>query len=200
MHSLSPSYSTYLNSLQKKSALSFNAYFPTLTATLGFSNTITLLLCAPPWALTAFVAFIWSRHSDKTQERCFHVIIPFFVGIIGFVIASATENIAARYISLFLMALSYCGFIVLFVFSLAVFNCSTSDDSSIVTHGFLPVSLVRLPNVRYPLLLSMLSRSLVMLLDRTSPTCLLRYIFNAFYLLGTSSLPLGVRLTATRMV
>ncbi|THU95195.1 MFS general substrate transporter [Dendrothele bispora CBS 962.96] len=34
-------------------ALSFNAYFPTLTATLGYSETITLWLCAPPWVLTA---------------------------------------------------------------------------------------------------------------------------------------------------
>ncbi|KAE9402499.1 MFS general substrate transporter [Gymnopus androsaceus JB14] len=95
-------------------ALSFNAYFPTLTATLGFSDSITLLLCAPPWILTAIVAFFWSRHSDRTQERCFHIIIPFSVGILGFVIASATEVIAARYISLFLMALSACGFPVLY--------------------------------------------------------------------------------------
>jgi len=94
-------------------ALSFNAYFPTLTATLGFSETITLLLCAPPWVLTAFVAFFWARHSDKTQERAFHIIIPFFTGIIGFIIAISTQKLAARYVSLFLMALGYCGFICL---------------------------------------------------------------------------------------
>jgi hypothetical protein len=42
-------------------ALSFNAYFPTLSATLGFNGTVTLLLCAPPFAFTAFFAFFWSR-------------------------------------------------------------------------------------------------------------------------------------------
>jgi hypothetical protein len=30
-------------------ALSFNFYFPTLTATLGYNSTISLLLCAPPF-------------------------------------------------------------------------------------------------------------------------------------------------------
>ncbi|THU87617.1 MFS general substrate transporter [Dendrothele bispora CBS 962.96] len=78
-------------------ALSFNAYFPTLTATLGYSKTITLLLCAPPWVLTALVAFFWARHSDKTQERAFHIVIPFFIGIVGFVIAISTQALAARY-------------------------------------------------------------------------------------------------------
>ncbi|KAF9077927.1 MFS general substrate transporter [Rhodocollybia butyracea] len=102
-------------------ALSFNAFFPTLAATLGFSTTITLVLCAPPWIVTAFVAFLWSRHSDKTQERCFHTIIPFFVGIIGFIIASTTEVTAARYVALFLMALGYCGFIVLYAWIPACF-------------------------------------------------------------------------------
>jgi hypothetical protein len=28
-------------------SLSFNAFFPTLSATMGFSRTVTLLLCAP---------------------------------------------------------------------------------------------------------------------------------------------------------
>ena len=42
-------------------ALSFNAYFPTLSATMGFNRTVTLLLCAPPFAFTAILAFIVSR-------------------------------------------------------------------------------------------------------------------------------------------
>ena len=42
-------------------ALSFNAYFPTLSATLGYNRTITLLLCAPPFAWTAIEAYIVSR-------------------------------------------------------------------------------------------------------------------------------------------
>jgi hypothetical protein len=38
-------------------SISFTAFFPTLTQTLGYSPTITLLLCAPPWGFAAIVAF-----------------------------------------------------------------------------------------------------------------------------------------------
>ncbi|KDQ17349.1 hypothetical protein BOTBODRAFT_604572 [Botryobasidium botryosum FD-172 SS1] len=92
--------------------LSFNAYFPTLAATLGYSRTITLLLCAPPWAFATLVGFITARHSDKTRERFFHIATPMLIGIVGFIIALATMHIAARYVALFLMAQSYAGFIV----------------------------------------------------------------------------------------
>lgn len=80
--------------------LSFNSYFPTLTATMGYSPTISLLLCAPPWIFTTITAFIVARHSDKTGERAFHIIIPFMVGIMGCVISLSTMNIAGRYIAL----------------------------------------------------------------------------------------------------
>ena len=42
-------------------ALSFNAYFPTLSATMGFNPTVTLLLCAPPFIFAAGMAFAVSR-------------------------------------------------------------------------------------------------------------------------------------------
>ena len=42
-------------------SLSFNAYFPTLTATLGYDPTVTLLLVAPPFIFAAIVAFSLSR-------------------------------------------------------------------------------------------------------------------------------------------
>ncbi|KAI0005089.1 MFS general substrate transporter [Russula compacta] len=92
-------------------SLSFNAFFPTLTATLGYSPTVTLLLCAPPWIFATVMAFAVSRHSDVTEERFFHIVIPLFVGIIGFVIAISTMRLVARYFALFLMAQSYSGFI-----------------------------------------------------------------------------------------
>ncbi|PVG04130.1 MFS general substrate transporter [Serendipita vermifera] len=94
--------------------LSFNAYFPTLTATLGYNRTITLLLCAPPWGFAAIIAFIVARHSDAVGDRFFHIIGPLCVGMVGFIISLSTMNTAARYISLFLAAQSYAGFIVFF--------------------------------------------------------------------------------------
>ncbi|KAL1762690.1 major facilitator superfamily domain-containing protein [Schizophyllum commune] len=92
-------------------ALSFNAYFPTLTRTLGYNDTISLLLCAPPFIFAAIMAFVVSRHSDKTQERTLHIALPYLLGIVGFIIAIATQNTAARYVSLFLMAQSYAGYV-----------------------------------------------------------------------------------------
>ncbi|KAJ7700036.1 MFS general substrate transporter [Mycena rosella] len=87
-------------------ALSFNAYFPTLSATLLFNPTVTLLLCAPPFAVAALAAFLLAQ---RVGERCYHMCASFGLGILGFVIAISTMNTAARYISLFLMAQSYAG-------------------------------------------------------------------------------------------
>ena len=42
-------------------SLSFNAYFPTLSATLGYGRTITLVLCAPPFIVAAAAAFLLAR-------------------------------------------------------------------------------------------------------------------------------------------
>jgi len=92
-------------------SLSFNAYFPTLSATMGYDRTITLLLCAPPWIFATGVGLAISRHSDLKQERCWHIVGPLVFGILGFTIAMSTMNTAARYVSLFLMAQSYSGFI-----------------------------------------------------------------------------------------
>lgn len=42
-------------------SLSYNAYFPTLTATLGFNPTVTLLLCSPPWLVATLSSILISR-------------------------------------------------------------------------------------------------------------------------------------------
>ena len=41
--------------------LSFSAYFPTLSATMGFDPTLMLLLRVPPFVFTAIMAFAVSR-------------------------------------------------------------------------------------------------------------------------------------------
>ncbi|KAF9503764.1 hypothetical protein BS47DRAFT_1378373 [Hydnum rufescens UP504] len=92
--------------------LSFNQYFPTLAATLGYSRTITLLLCAPPWGFATVIVFIVARHADKTGERFFHIITPLSIGIVGFIIALSVQKTGPRYFALFLMAQSYAGFII----------------------------------------------------------------------------------------
>jgi len=92
-------------------ALSFHLYFPTLTSTMGYNPTISLLLCAPPWLVATAWALWFSRHSDRTGDRCMHVVIPLAIGIAGFLLAMSTMNIVVRYISLFLMAQTFAGFI-----------------------------------------------------------------------------------------
>ncbi|KAF8741109.1 hypothetical protein AX14_005712 [Amanita brunnescens Koide BX004] len=92
-------------------ALSYHVYFPTLSATMGYNRTITLLLCAPPWIFASVVALLLSRHSDNAQERFWHITLSLSVGCVGFFMAMLTLNTLVRYISLFLMAQMFAGFV-----------------------------------------------------------------------------------------
>lgn len=42
-------------------SLSFGNFFPTLSATMGYNATISLLLCAPPWILGTATSFFVAR-------------------------------------------------------------------------------------------------------------------------------------------
>ncbi|KAF4595991.1 Major facilitator superfamily transporter [Ophiocordyceps camponoti-floridani] len=94
--------------------LSFNAFFPTLTGTLGFGYVPTLLMSSPPWVFACIVSVLVSRHSDATQEKFWHVVGPLTLGIVGFAISMSTLNVAARYVALFLQAASYAGYIIFY--------------------------------------------------------------------------------------
>ncbi|KAI5193489.1 MFS general substrate transporter [Aureobasidium subglaciale] len=94
--------------------LSFNAFFPSLTKTLGFSYVPTLLMSAPPWAFACIVSLINAWHADRTQEKFWHIVGPICIGLVGFIINMSTLNTAARYIALFLQTSSYAGFIVFY--------------------------------------------------------------------------------------
>jgi MFS family permease len=94
--------------------LSFNAFFPSLTRTLGFGYITTLLMSAPPWAFACLISLANAWHADKTQDRFWHIVGPIIGGIVGFIISMSTLNTAARYVALFLQASSYAGFIVFY--------------------------------------------------------------------------------------
>jgi MFS family permease len=49
--------------------LSFNAFFPTLTGTLGFEYVPTLLMSSPPWVFSCIISLINAWHSDRTEEK-----------------------------------------------------------------------------------------------------------------------------------
>lgn len=94
--------------------LSFNAFFPTLTQTLGFGYIPTLLMSSPPWLFSCIVSLLNAWHADRTQEKFWHMVGPIIGGLVGFIISMSTLNVAARYVALFLQASSYAGFIVFY--------------------------------------------------------------------------------------
>ncbi|KAH7906339.1 major facilitator superfamily domain-containing protein [Hygrophoropsis aurantiaca] len=90
--------------------LSYINFFPTLTATLGFNTTITLLMSAPPWIFASFCCLGNAWNADRTGERFFHIAGWWWAVILGYIISLCTMSIGGRYFSLFLMTTGYCGF------------------------------------------------------------------------------------------
>lgn len=84
-------------------AAGFQNFFPTLTATLGYSRIISLLLVAPPYIFMVFWSFGHSVASDKVENRFWFYMYPIPVSIIGFIIFMTTSSFGPRYFSLFLM-------------------------------------------------------------------------------------------------
>ncbi|KAJ7784442.1 MFS general substrate transporter [Mycena metata] len=89
--------------------LSFGSFFPTLTATLGFSTPISLLLAAPPWMVAGAMCCLNAWHADKTGERFFHITSWWWAVIVAFIISLSTNSIGARYFSMFLMSFGNVG-------------------------------------------------------------------------------------------
>ncbi|KAG1845709.1 hypothetical protein DFJ58DRAFT_800606 [Suillus subalutaceus] len=109
------------------SSLSFTIFFPTLSATMGYNATTSLLLCAPP-------------HSDVTGDRFWHIVCPLLVGIAGFVIAISTMNTAIRYLSLFFMAQSPAAYVVSLTWSQSKRAAAIALINTISSAGFISSS------------------------------------------------------------
>lgn len=67
--------------------LSFSQYFPSITKTLGFNTTVTLLLTFPPWAFATVFALANAWHSDRTGEKYFHIALGYGFAILGYIVA-----------------------------------------------------------------------------------------------------------------
>ncbi|RSL89257.1 hypothetical protein CDV31_015905 [Fusarium ambrosium] len=94
--------------------ITFAAYVPTLTGTLGFDYVPTLLMSSPPWLFSCIVSLVVAWSSDRSQEKFWHIVGPIGIGLVGFVISMCTLSVAARYVALFLQAASYAGYIVFY--------------------------------------------------------------------------------------
>ncbi|KAJ7643695.1 MFS general substrate transporter [Roridomyces roridus] len=90
--------------------LSFVIFFPTLTRSLGFSITISLVLVAPPWLFASAICCLNSWHADATRERYFHIAGTWWVVSLGLIISICTRNLGARYLSMFFMVFGFAGF------------------------------------------------------------------------------------------
>ncbi|KAJ7578185.1 hypothetical protein C8J56DRAFT_898342 [Mycena floridula] len=95
--------------------LSVAQFFPSLTQTLGYNTTISLVLAAPPWILAAIFCCIGAWHADRTRERFFHISGWIWLSIPGFIIALCTMSTPARYVSMILMACGSSGFAIALV-------------------------------------------------------------------------------------
>ncbi|KAL4802382.1 major facilitator superfamily domain-containing protein [Aspergillus unguis] len=88
--------------------MSSQNFFPTMTATLGYSNIIALLLVAPPYIFAAIHCCTHSYISDRTGRRFWYMIYPSPLVIAGFVIyMSPVTTFGVRYFSMFLMLCIY---------------------------------------------------------------------------------------------
>ncbi|KAJ7149878.1 major facilitator superfamily domain-containing protein [Mycena crocata] len=88
---------------------SVGQFFPTVAKTMGFSNSITLLLTAPPWLVAALVCVLSAWHADRTGERFFHISVWLWAMMAGFILSMCTMSITARYFAMFLMAIGDAG-------------------------------------------------------------------------------------------
>lgn len=86
-------------------AYGFNNFYPSFLRGLNLgSNTITLVLTAPPYLIGAIISFLVAFSSDRHNERGFHISVPMLVAIIGFIISAAALGVPARYFASFLYA------------------------------------------------------------------------------------------------
>ncbi|KAK1493231.1 major facilitator superfamily transporter [Colletotrichum tamarilloi] len=78
----------------------FKNFFPTAVETLGFNETITLVLTCPPYLIAGVISIAWSWSSGRFNERTWHITIAKSIAVFGFILGCATLNTGARYFSM----------------------------------------------------------------------------------------------------
>ncbi|XHG07690.1 hypothetical protein AWENTII_010825 [Aspergillus wentii] len=84
-------------------AQSFNNFFPSIVGTLGYDDTITLLLTAPPYFFAFICSLCISFHAAHVNERGYHIAIPLAFALLGNLLAMFVPSLGGRYFSMFLM-------------------------------------------------------------------------------------------------
>jgi MFS family permease len=87
----------------------FKNFFPTVVQTLGFSETITLVLTCPPYLIAGAVTIAVSWSSGKFNERTWHITISKIVAAVGFLVACAPIGVAGRYVAMVIFTIGTYG-------------------------------------------------------------------------------------------
>ena len=66
----------------------------------GLSNVEVGFVTAIPYAVGAIGMILWSRHSDKTGERKWHVVIPFVCMVVGLMLAASAGSPSVKMLCL----------------------------------------------------------------------------------------------------
>ncbi|KLU90229.1 nicotinamide mononucleotide permease [Magnaporthiopsis poae ATCC 64411] len=81
-------------------------FFPSVVGGLGYDRNTTYGLTAPPFILCVICMLANGFHSDRTQERFWHIVAPLFVTLAANVIAVSTLSTGARYTAMMLLPAS----------------------------------------------------------------------------------------------
>jgi ACS family tartrate transporter-like MFS transporter len=65
---------------------------PLIIRQYGFDSFETGLIAGIPSVLAVVAMILWARHSDRTEERTWHVVIPCVVACLGFIFAGQADT------------------------------------------------------------------------------------------------------------
>ena len=89
-------------------------WIPRILTSEGLPIAQTGWMTALPYAVATVGMVLWCRHSDKSGERTWHVVLAFFLAALGMYVASATHLVAISLVGFSLAALGVCSAIPLF--------------------------------------------------------------------------------------
>ncbi|MDE2361814.1 MAG: MFS transporter [Hyphomicrobiales bacterium] len=84
----------------------FGFWAPQIVKAFGLTIAQTGWVAAIPFVAGALVMIPWTKHSDATRERTWHVALPAFLGGLGLIIGAYMQN---PYVSMFFLTLGSVG-------------------------------------------------------------------------------------------
>ncbi|KAI9499235.1 major facilitator superfamily domain-containing protein [Zychaea mexicana] len=80
---------------------SLSMFLPSIIRDLGFESVTAQAMTSVPYAIAFVITVLNAISADRHQERAFHIAIPSFVGVIGYMLLIVLRNSgsAARYVA-----------------------------------------------------------------------------------------------------